>query len=211
MKIKILLFIGASLSLLFVIGYAFWNQELQYLSPTPKPPKFKSVGIGQKVTLGGALKLPIGNTLLHFYNPDCPCSRFNMKDFERITQEFKGVNFFIIIQSEDKTALSTFQAKYNLDIPLVLDKFGAISDSCGIYSTPQAVILNKNSEVFFKGNYNKTRYCTRKETQFAEIALRTLLRGEQLPASFLFELSEPFGCSLPSDKDNNASVYPDLL
>lgn len=31
-----------------------------------------------------------------------------------------------------------------------------IAISCGVYSTPQAVIIDGNGQLFFRGNYNKT-------------------------------------------------------
>jgi AhpC/TSA family len=200
-KTKIILFSLISLLLFGVIGYAFWDQELKYALPTPKPIAFRDVKVGEKVDLRNYVKASPGNVMLHFYNPDCPCSRFNMKDFEEMAMNFgREIQFFVVVQSDDDDAAEKFKQKYEMDIPVILDKDGQISDLCGIYSTPQAVLLNKDSEIFFKGNYNKTRFCTRKETKFAEMAAQYLLKGEPLPMHILYAQSEPYGCTLPTDE-----------
>ena len=200
MKGRIIVFSLACSLILFAIGYLFWEQELKYARPTPIPQNFHEVKIGQRVDLDSQLNISKKNVVLHFYNEDCSCSRFNMKDFEQFARTYKSqVQFFVVIQSTNDNAVEKFKRKYELNVSVILDKDGKISDRCGIYSTPQAVILNTNSEIYFKGNYNKTRFCSRKETKFAELALDHLLKEEPLPLFILSELSAPYGCSLPSD------------
>jgi hypothetical protein len=184
------------------IGWVFWKQELQYSLPTPVPANFVDVKAGSKVDLSSIV--PVSSrkpTLLHFFNFDCPCSRFNMKEFESMAKQFENdVHFFVVIQSNDEGDRDRFQRKYNLDVPTILDKKGLISDRCGIYATPQAVLLDTTSTIYFKGNYNKARYCTKKETKFAEMAIGHLLKNEALPLSLQYALTEPYGCTLPSDE-----------
>jgi hypothetical protein len=124
-----------------------------------------------------------------------------MKDFESLSKKYsKHVNFYIVLQSDDENAKHDFKRRYELNLPILQDGEGAISDICGIYSTPQAVILNENSVVYFKGNYNKSRFCTRKETRYVEIALDSLIQNKPLPMFVQNELTLPYGCSLPSDE-----------
>lgn len=201
-RLRIFLFGLIMTALAAVIGWIFWDQELKYAMPTPVPVNFRDVGIGAHVNLSDILPEAAGDfVLLHFYNPDCPCSRFNIKEFEGLSRRYKGrVNFYAIIQSEDDRAAEKFKRKYNLHIPAILDRDGRISDECGIYATPQAVLLDKNSVIYFKGNYNTARYCTRKETKFAELAIMHLLREEPLPLYVRNAVTEPYGCNLPSDE-----------
>lgn len=182
------------------IGWMFWQQELKYVLPTPVPDNFKDVAVGERVYLSkyGVQREEI--TMLHFFNPNCPCSRFNMKEFQRLSNKYKDkANVYVILQSSSEEDMKWFSKKYDLDIPILLDKEGAISDRCGIYSTPQSVLLDRESRIYFKGNYNLTRYCTRKETSFAESAMDSLLQGKELPFWIVNELTVPYGCSLPSD------------
>lgn len=201
-KLRIFFFTLTMGMIAAVIGWIFWDQELKYSLPTPVPVNFRSVKIGEKTDLVTELPGTQGAfTLLHFYNPDCPCSRFNIKEFEELSQRYKDrISFYAIIQSEDDEAAENFIRKYDLKVPAVLDRDGSISDKCGIYATPQAVLLDNNSVIYFKGNYNTARYCTRKETKFAELAIIHLLKREPLPLYIRNAVTEPYGCSLPSDE-----------
>lgn len=202
MKWRIVIFSVSMLIILATIGLIFWQQEVKYALPTPVPTNFIDTKIGQSVDLSDHLTLKENRkSLLHFFNYDCPCSKFNIKDFERIAKKYEAdVDFYVIIQDNDTAALSQFKSKYQLDIPTILDKDGAISDICGIYATPQAVILTEENNLYFKGNYNKARFCTRKETRFVDMAMTHLINDEDLPPFFEFALVQPYGCSLPSDE-----------
>jgi hypothetical protein len=199
---KLILFTAIMVSTMAMMSWIFWEQELQYSLPTPVPANFVDVKTGDTVDLRNDLAIKENKpVLLHFFNFDCPCSRFNMKEFERLAHKYKGqTDFFVVIQSEDEDAVERFNSKYELDIPAVRDKGGVISRKCGIYATPQAVLLDKNSAIYFKGNYNKARFCAKKETRFAEIAIDYLLKSEPLPLFMQYAVTEPYGCSLPSDE-----------
>jgi hypothetical protein len=198
---KLILFSIVIPTAVILIGWVFWKQELKYALPTPVPANFIDVKAGTKIDLAKEIPSTAGKpTLLHFFNFDCPCSRFNMRDFETMAKQFGNeVNFYVIIQSEDEDDRDRFEKKYDLDVPTILDKDGSISDKCGIYATPQGVLLDKGSTIYFKGNYNLARYCTKKETKFAELAIGHLLKNEPLPLALQYALKEPYGCSLPSD------------
>ena len=201
-KYKVIGFIFIIFSITTFIGWVFWEQELQYALPTPIPSNFVDIKVGDKVDLKQQIEINNGNpTLLHFFNFDCPCSRFNLKEFESLAHRYKSkVNFFVVIQSENDNAVEQFKRKYELDVPTILDKEGILSDKCGIYATPQAVLLDQNSTLYFKGNYNKARFCTTKETKFVELAIGYLIKNEPLPLFMQYAVTEPYGCSLPSDK-----------
>jgi hypothetical protein len=185
---------------LALIGWIFWQQEARYLLPTPRPPHFKDVSLGTPVNLS-AYGISSGNpAMLHFFNPHCPCSRFNMTEFERMVARYKSkANVYVVIQSDNEADAEDFRSKYALNVPVLLDSDGGISDQCGIYATPQSVLLDKESKLYFKGNYNKARYCSRRETSFAEMAMDALLKDEKLPRWITTELTVPYGCPLPSD------------
>jgi len=200
MKGRITIFSISALLAVISMGWIFWEQEAKYILPTPVPPQFKDVKFGASVDLSLYHVAPGRITMLHFFNPDCPCSRFNMMEFERIASKYRDqADVYVVLQSTDEEDVETFRRKYDLNLPILLDHDGAISDRCGIYSTPQSVVLDKESKLYFKGNYNAARYCTRKETSFAEIAMDHLLKGEALPLWVTTELTLPYGCTLPSD------------
>jgi len=200
MKGRIVIFSISALLAVVWIGWIFWEQEAKYVLPTPVPLEFKDVKLGASIDLS-AYHISQGRiAMLHFFNPDCPCSRFNMMEFERIASKYRDqADVYVVIQSSDEGDAEKFRTKYDLNLPILLDNDGTISDRCGIYSTPQSVLLDNESKLYFKGNYNAARYCARKETSFAEIAMDHLLKGETLPLWVTTELTLPYGCTLPSD------------
>jgi peroxiredoxin len=203
---KKILFTGFTIVAFIAIGWIFWKQELKYAMPTPRPVSFIDVDLGTTIALNLREVSKEKVTVLHFFNPDCPCSRFDMANFQSMTKRYSAkANFIVVLQAEDNDAIEDFKDKYAVNLPVVLDKNGEISDQCGVYSTPQAVILDKNLTLYFKGNYNKSRFCTRKETSYAEIALDSLLVGRALPHFVQNELTVPYGCSLPSDETGQSS------
>jgi hypothetical protein len=201
-----------SIAAFAVIGWIFWQQELKYAIPTPRPALFKDVSLGTTIDIDLPGVIAKKGTVLHFFNPECPCSRFDMSHFESMAKRYAGeIAFAVILQAEDEDAVQEFQDKYSLNIPVILDKQGEISDRCGIYSTPQAVMLDENNTLYFKGNYNKSRFCTRKETSYAEIALDSLILGKPLPVFVQNELTLPYGCTLPSDETSKSSLILKLF
>jgi hypothetical protein len=60
-------------------------------------------------------------------------------------------------------------------VKFVEERDGATAQSFGVYSTPQAVILDLAHTLRFRGNYNNSRYCDDQETEYARIAFETLL------------------------------------
>jgi peroxiredoxin len=209
---KIIFFTVFALSAMSLIGWIFWEHEIKYASPTPVPSNFKDVSIGSRVDISSLKISTEKSTVLHFFNPDCPCSKFNMKDFESLSKKYRDhINFYVILQSDDDNAEREFKTRYELDLPVFTDRDGTISDLCGIYSTPQAVILNENSVIYFKGNYNKSRFCTRKETRYVEIALDSLIQHKPLPMFVQNELTLPYGCALPSDESSKEAGLLNLF
>jgi len=202
MRGKKIIFFSICLVFASFICWMFWEQELQYVMPTPVPVNFVDVKAGDKINLEGHLDIKEGSAvLLHFFNEKCPCSRFNMRDLEHIAYKNKNdLQLIVIIQSDDNESIKRFNDKYELDVPTVLDSKGEISKICGIYATPQAVLLDKESKIYFKGNYNKARFCTTKNTKFVELALGYMKKNEPLPLFLEYAITQPYGCSLPSNE-----------
>lgn len=191
------------------IGFIFWKQELQFVKPTPKPENLKQVIQGDSINSELFSDFGSKPLYIHFYNYDCPCSRFNIKEFELMVAKYKDkINFLAIVQSSDplnETAAKNFEKKYGLGIPTIYDNNGNYANTLGIYSTPQAVLI-KDAKIFYKGNYNKARFCTSKNTKFAEIALDALLNNESAP-EFPLLATIPYGCELPSNGNEDQRFF----
>lgn len=117
------------------------------------------------------------------------------------------VNFLAIVESSGQAKSDEgkeFKEKYELNIPTVTDSDGTLAEALGIYSTPQAILI-KDSKIFYKGNYNKARFCTSKNTKFAEMALQALINNEN-PPEFPLLATTPYGCELPSNTEQESGL-----
>src|SRR5687768_3522042 len=96
---KTILFTFVVLSIAILVGWIFWEHELKYATPTSVPDNFVDVAIGAEMDLANWGISSDKPTLLHFFNPYCPCSKFNMKEFGVLTRKYKDqVNFVVILQ-----------------------------------------------------------------------------------------------------------------
>lgn len=207
-KAKTALVLALSAGLLAVIGVVFWHQDLRYSLPTPRPAALPEVMAGATVPLGEFL--PAANPatgdarpwFLHFFNPGCPCSRFNLEHLRTLHQRFGDrARFVAVLQGEATPAelLARFRAEDGLaGMDAVPDPEGRLAAACGVYSTPQAALLSPAGQLLFRGNYNASRYCADPNTEFARLALEALLAGRPIPA-LPPEAGVAYGCELPSN------------
>jgi hypothetical protein len=174
----------------------FWYNEWVYSLPTPVPGNYKPVSTGSRINIG--LPRKAGQTrplFLHFFNPDCPCSKFNIPHFKVLVRQYSNeADFAIVLMTGKKYTEKEIQQKFDTSLPVITDS--SVAAACGVYSTPQAVIINADSTLYYRGNYNKNRYCTDKKSNYAELALRSLLQKQARPAFDQFALTS-YGCQLP--------------
>jgi hypothetical protein len=177
------------------IAAIFWHNEYVYSLPTPVPANHHEVKPGDSVELEGiaSVNKPV---FLHFFNPACPCSRFNIPQFKALAKKHADdLSFAIVVMSKEKKYSETdIQDKFGIEIPVYFD--AAIAAICGVYSTPQAVIID-SGKLYYRGNYNKTRYCTDKNSNYAEMAIDSLLNKNHHPDFNQYALV-PYGCTLPT-------------
>lgn len=175
------------------IAAIFWQQELKYSLPTPIPAEYRAVALGQQVNLYGLLSSQKAY-FLHFYNPDCPCSRFNSKHVQELIHEHQdSIEIVIVVPSQQYVAKAA--REFGDDLTIIADGQEFIAKACGVYSTPQAVILDQNHRLYYRGNYNKARYCTSRATNFAELSLIAFLHKQPAPL-FGIVATQAYGCSL---------------
>ncbi|PKB18674.1 thioredoxin fold domain-containing protein [Flavobacterium sp. 5] len=196
MKKKILLGLWFSL-LLVAIAFLFWQNEYKYSLPTPIPKNYHDVAMGTKIDLGQCCVEDSKPVFIHFFNPDCPCSRFNVPHISTLIKKYGDkINFKIVVLNKQKNfTIEEIQKKFNSDdIPVFFDE--EIAKKCGVFSTPQAVLLDGSHNLYYRGNYNKTRYCTNADSNYAQMAIESLLKKTNSPSFDALAL-RAYGCSLP--------------
>jgi hypothetical protein len=182
--------------LISAIAALFWYNDLVYHLPTPVPSHYVPVKRGSVINLNGYLNRYNGKpAFLHFFNPACPCSRFNMLNFKSLAEQYNSkITFVVVVMSNKKYTVKEIQDKFGMNIPVLFD--ASIATSCGVYSTPQAVLLDAQHKLYYRGNYNSSRYCTDEKTSFAKIAIDGLLNN-QTGMSFNPLALKAYGCRLP--------------
>jgi hypothetical protein len=197
--------VGLVAALLYVAGYALWIQDWKWGLPTPRPTGLVQMPIGSHVALperitaitSRAADRPV---FLHFFNPECPCSRFTEDHIRSLIRVHgRGSTFVGVIEPEDGPVDADAPARvaHAFGIPVLLDADGAIARAAGVYATPQAVIVTSSGALYYRGNYNTARYCTDARTEFARLALEHLLAGAPAFAAPR-EALVAYGCPLPS-------------
>jgi hypothetical protein len=192
------------------IAALFWSQELKYALPTPVPAHFAKRSVHEYIDVdalkGYRKNIPV---YIHFFNPDCPCSRFNIQHFRHLVKTFSdSVQIFAVVPAY----ADVNQARVMIDdenIPVIKDIADSLAHACGVYATPQAVIIDKNQKLFYRGNYNTSRYCSVRETNFAEISLKALVAGKNSPV-FDQLATKSYGCEFPT-ADSKSSLLMNLF
>jgi len=183
--------------LMAIIFTFFWYNQLVYSLPTPVPSSYKTVHTGSKIHLTNTLDFKNNKPVfLHFFNADCPCSRFNIDHFKSLVKTYHNqVNFAVVLLTDKPNSVEEVKKRFGLTVPVVADS--SVAAICGVYSTPQAVVLNADRELYYRGNYNKSRYCTDTKTSYALIALNGVLH-QQNSLHFDQLALKAYGCKLPN-------------
>jgi Redoxin len=178
---------------------AFWYQDWQYSLPTPKPEGLEQPALGTAVDLQPVFGRRYDGraVVVHVVDPDCPCSRFNRDHLRALVRRFgDDVAFVALVQgSDDAEALTRSFARWNIAVEVVADPGGRRAKRLGAYSTPQAVVIDRAGRLYYRGNYNTARYCVDTRTEFARIAIESVLAGSPLPAMPV-EAQVAYGCPL---------------
>lgn len=178
----------------------FWHTEWKYNLPTPVPINYHEVPVGTFIPLdeikGLKKEKPV---LLHFFNPACPCSRFNIEHVRSLIKLYKDrMSIAVVVISDDKSLTERdIQNKFQIDVPIFFNR--SIAGKCGVYSTPQAVIIDDNGKLFYRGNYNRSRYCADEKSNYAQMAIDSLL-AKKYHIAFAPVASKSYGCSFPNCK-----------
>ena len=189
--------VAVLLTTLTCIACLFWYNEWRYSLPTPMPVNYHAVQTGSYIDISAKFAAKKDDPVfLHFFNPDCPCSRFNIPHFNQLAATYGNrISFAVVVMTKDKTYTASYlRKKFALTVPVLFDT--TLARDCGVYSTPQAVLLTAAQILYYRGNYNRSRYCTDSKSNFAQIAIDSLLAHRQEPAFDNYALTA-YGCSLP--------------
>lgn len=115
---------------------------------------------------------------------------------------------FVAVLSQDApaTLIAAYQ-KLDLAMPYYVDD-GTLAAAVGAYSTPQAAVLDADGHLAYRGNYNVTRYCRDRSTEFARLAIDSVLSGVAAPA-FPAAATTAYGCPLRNPRPGRRAPLGD--
>lgn len=178
---------------LLATAYAFWWFQLRNLQPFDPGAANRTVlfEAQQVATALSALlaDTPAGAgagrqnvaTVIHFWDPDCPCSRFNEHHVREIVSGYRdrGIRFLVIARAGHgltHTALAArARAAFGDTVQLMDAPSGSLADLTP--SSPATAILDAEGELAYFGPYSTGALCTSGNGVFAERVLDQLLLG----------------------------------
>ncbi|HLK56195.1 MAG TPA: redoxin family protein [Chthonomonadaceae bacterium] len=192
------------------IALAFWQFEGQYFRPVSRPAGAAEIAPEQRPlspvaslqTTEGALPLsgPGPVTLLNFWNPSCPCSRFMEGHVRKLMETYapRGVRFVTVVACEEaeqarSRTLARWQERGLPVATAAADPGGALARRFGVWAAPAAVILDREGRVVYVGAYNAARYCDDPQSAWAAQALTATLEGRKPRLAH----SPFYGCQVP--------------
>lgn len=181
------------------ICYLFWYHDWKYSLPTAVPQNYVDVKVGQQINIDGQIAVAKGKpAFIHFFNPECPCSKFNVPHFNSLVRKYgKQIDFSVVVVNLNKDKSYTAEEihnKFDITVPVSFDS--TIAAKCGVYSTPQAVLIDTDHKLYYRGNYNRARYCTDTKSNFAQMAIDSLLNNNTKPVFSQYAL-KAYGCQAP--------------
>ncbi|MFY0608503.1 MAG: hypothetical protein JXR10_17430 [Cyclobacteriaceae bacterium] len=183
------------LSVVSCLAGIFWQAEIQYLLPTPVPSDYQEIVVNTKIYVDDnstdSLEKPV---FYHFFTTNCPCSKFNLTHFNSLKRAFGDqIDFIVVLPEEDD--IEKARPYFEGETKIIRDVNQQFAVASGVYSTPQAVIINTDRSLYFRGNYNKARYCSDPLSNYAQMALDSL-QSNVAPPDFGPLASIAYGCGI---------------
>ena len=95
----------------------------------------------------------------------------------------KDVVFLAVVPTSFVGRAEAICRRYDLPMPVVAGEGEQLARACGVYATPQAALVDAVGKPYYRGNYNKSRYCTTAHSNYAQMAIDFLLAGTPAPPS----------------------------
>lgn len=173
---------------LLCMFYAFWWFEFRLIQPFDPEANKRAVFFDGEQTMqqlanvissetfsGVENNLPIA-TVVHFWDPDCPCNKLNESHVNNIISEYgeQGVKFVIVTKNE----AGLKQAKDKFSHAAVIEYKSNIPHGLTPPSSPAAVVMNSTGQANYFGPYSIGALCLTRNGAFVETILDSLFKGE---------------------------------
>lgn len=159
------------------------------------PVGIKVADITAKTLTGETLQTQ-GNVAFVFLATECPVAQRYAVRLNRLHAEFgeKQVHFVAVYPNtnESEAKIETYIAKAGYAFPIVKDATGQLARHLGATMTPQAVIVDAEGTLRYRGPIDDNRYETRVKHHYLKDALEAVVSGGTVSVREV----PSFGCTL---------------
>lgn len=187
---------------LAAMAYAFWWFLVRDLRPFYQQPQeqyalFESAEMASHLSSflqqEGDLERSGGQVVVvHFWDPDCLCSRFNNSHVRSLIDDFgnRGVKFLIVLSSTSEQRERVWQKGRELFPSATLISSRTLALTTSIPASPSTAIIDSQGRLAYFGPYSLGGLCLSSDDGFVETILSTLLAGGQSELNTI----SGFGC-----------------
>jgi len=165
--------------LLGIIITIFWIEEFQYYQELSPPENYPTIQLLDTIKFQKkTIKCP---AFIHFYDENCDYSKINLGHLQFFLPDFQDKLFFYVVCTSDINS-EKFRKKYQIPdfVNILPDTEQNIVKSCGVYTTPHAVLIDENKRLYFSGNYNsQTGLCSPNNISNSAPAMALLFFSKQ--------------------------------
>jgi len=98
-----------------------------------------------------------GPVVFSFFTTSCIPCRKEIPYIHALKEEYPNASMFLINVGENKQKVSAFIKAKKYTLPVLLDRYGKISEKYNAQVTPTLVIINENGKIdFYKQGYKET-------------------------------------------------------
>jgi len=185
---------------------AFWHFQGRLIRPfQPEPPSeiwqhsldgyLPAFAALRGVTAARPTGAPV---LFHFWDPDCPCSRFNVDHVRALVARFRpaGVEFVVVTPQGTADAAKRVRETFGTGV-LALAR---APRQAAVPASPAALLFGADGRPRYFGPYSSGAFCSATNGAYVETALEELQAGR--PGSTLEMLAVGCYCTWPDAPGN---------
>ena len=177
-----------------LMGWLFWQEVYRHALPLAAPLDFQAVPRGSCIPLDELTPFQEKEQAMfvHFFDPNCPASRFTLPHFQQIVQQYHTRIAFVVIIPADISPAQVFPLLGHQMI-VIQDTDQQWQKACGVYASPQAALISDTGSLYFRGNYSQTQLCTLVGENYAILSLDRLL-SDKPAIDWGYQAHVPRGC-----------------
>jgi hypothetical protein len=169
---------------LAAMAYAFWYVQGRFVQPF-YPEFVNEVWDADPSGFGAAFAALVRDadaaapgraTVYHFWDPDCPCTRFNTPHVRELVEQYSasGVEFVVVPAPGVRYDTAAIETRFGAGVR-ALD--ASLITQVAVPSSPAAVLVSSDRDIAYFGPYSSGAFCGGENGRYVEDALERSLAG----------------------------------